>query len=94
MDSTDYQNGDGGPATASLDESPDTKGGEDTFFLPSDFCEGMDYKEGDTITLKVVNAPDSDGDVEVKMAKGESKPKDDFYSDMRSSMSDEGGQSE
>jgi hypothetical protein len=50
----------------------------------------MEYKAGDKITLTVVGT-DDEGDVEVKMG-GEKPEKDDFYSDMRSSMGNEGGE--
>ena len=64
--------------------------GGNSFFIPSDVCEGMDYKPGDTIELQVIGK-DEDGDLEVKLA-SEGKSTD-WRDELRSEL-DRTGQSE
>lgn len=62
------------------DSMPEVQDKSGTFYLPSDFCEGMTYKKGDKITLNVTGDPDSDGDVPVEMAGSGGSDKSGDYS--------------
>lgn len=65
-------------------------GGEGTFFIPKDVCEGMTYKAGDKLELTVVGT-DEDGDLEVKMAGGSGEGGGDWRDELRTEMADKEG---
>ena len=70
-------------ATEEYSEASSPKeGGKDSFCLPGDALGGMEFKAGDTITLKVVGHT-SDGDVEVQHVKEDSQDAFDSHMDAK-----------
>jgi hypothetical protein len=90
MASSELDAGGGDQSQQPPEETPQHEGGaaSESFYIPKDMLGGKSYKQGDSITLEVMGE-DQDGDLEVCLP---NEAGADWRSELKSQLSDAGGQ--